>query len=175
MHTDIIDSLIDKDLFLIASAFRRGNEKDLELLEGKLRRELGIDITDINSIQSIPDDLLSALKQFEVDKKDILVSIIRKGEQNVEFYPVPHTTAADDVRLINFRYRLATILVIMALLYIFAVTFYEVPKENQSVVYMATGIMISVVIGGIMTYFFNAPPPDKKKFGIPDTENFQKN
>lgn len=175
MHTDIIDSLIDKDLFLIASAFRRGDEKDLELLEGKLRRELGIDITDINSIQSISDDLLNALKQFEVDKKDFLITTIRKGESEPGHYPIPHTTAADDVHLINFRYRLATILVIMALLYIFAVTFYEVPKENQSVVYMATGIMISVVIGGIMTYFFNAPPVDKKKFGIPDTEDLSKN
>lgn len=170
MHTDIIDSLIDKDLFLIASALRRGDDKSIELLEGKLRRELGIDITDVNSIRNMPEDLLSALKQFEVDKKDFLISAIKKGERDNSKCQVT-TEAVDDVRLINFRYRLATILTIMALLYIFAVTFYEVPKENQSVVYMATGIMISVVIGGIMTYFFNAPPVNKKKFGIPDPED----
>lgn len=150
MNHDIIDILNDRNLFLLASVFLRCETRERELLEGRIRREIGIDITDINSIRGLKDDQFEIINRFMLDNKHYLLAMLEKADKRPK-------ADLDEIHLINFKYRLATILIIMSLLYIFAVSFYEVPKENSRFVDTSVGMIISMVIGVIVPYFFGNP------------------
>jgi pilus assembly protein TadC len=151
MNHDIIDLLNDKNLFLLAEVLQKCELKESELIEGRLRREIGIDISDINSIRELTDDQFEAINKFALDNKRMLLSMLNEADKR------PEKADIDEIHLINFKYRLATILIIMSLLYVFAVSFYEVPQANSRFVDTSVGMIISMVIGVIVPYFFGGP------------------
>lgn len=163
MNHDIIDLLNDRNLFLLAEVFLKCDLRDCELIEGRLRREIGIDISDINSIRELTDDQFSAINTFMLDNKHFLLSLLNDADKR------PEKADIDEIHLINFKYRLATILIIMCLLYVFAVSFYEVPAANARIVDTSVGMIISMVIGVIVPYFFGGPK--KPQDGSPQNPN----
>lgn len=163
MNHDIIDLLNDKNLFLLAEVFLLCDVRDCEIVQGKLRREIGLDITDINSIRELTDDQFSAIYKFEIENKKYLLTIVNDADKR------PGKADIDEIRLINFKYRLATILIIMCLLYVFAVSFYAVPPANARFVDTSVGMIISMVIGVIVPYFFGGPK--KPQDGSPGNPN----
>lgn len=146
---DIVEGLLDRNLFLLADILDRSDETYSRMLFRDVRRELGVDIGDVNSIYKLTDDEISKLKQFEIDKKDYYIESLKDRT------PGTKKEVTDNVKLINFKYRLATILISLSLLYVFAITFAPIPEDNRRFVDTTVGMIISMVLSVVVSHFFH--------------------
>ena len=146
---DIIEGLVDKDLFLLADILDHSDENQVHALCRDVRRELGVDIEDVNSIYKLTDEEISKLKQFEIDKKDRYIESLKHSPSGAK------KEVEDTVKLINFKYRLATILITLSLVYVFAITFAPIPEDNRRFVDTTVGMIISMVLSVVVSHFFH--------------------
>jgi hypothetical protein len=63
----------------------------------------------------------------------------------------------------DFKELMAYTSMILSFIYIFGVTFVEIPKENQRFADIILGSLLSMVIGGIISHYFNDGNDNKDK------------
>lgn len=152
-NDDLVECLLRKELFLLAMVFMNIDHTHAKILCKVIHKELGLDIENINNIYGMTDEEINKLKKFEVDKKEYLLSSAHR-------YPRTLYPEVDKItKELNFKYIMSFILTLAILVYIFAVTFIDIPTENKGFVNTTVGMLISTVFGVIISYYYKR---DKK-------------
>ena len=153
-NSDLVDCLIKHELFLLAMVFRDIDYKYSEVLRQIILKDLGLDLVDADSVNSLSPEDIDRLKQFEIDNKVYLLSSANQHPRH--YYP----EKAKIVRELNFKYIVTFILIIATLLYLFAVTFFQIPDENKNTANTTIGVLITTVIGAVVSYFYKRDKKD---------------
>ena len=160
----IVSMLADKGLELISGAIDGGAEKAKEFIEEK---------TGISLDKKLTDEQVLELKKFEAENEVELkrLALLNKQEDNRhdEAYvnaQVSELSNArdmqkaalqqDDVFSKRYVYYLASFWSVVAVLYIFAITFINVPEASVRFADTTLGFVLGTVIATIIGYFFGA-------------------
>lgn len=153
-NSDLVDCLIRHDLFLLAMVFQSIDYKYSEVLRQVILKDLGLDLVDAENVRLLSEEDINRLKQFEIDNKNYLLSSANHHPRH--YYPEKDKL----VRELNFKYIITFILIIATLVYLFAVTFFQIPEENKNTANTTIGVLITTVIGAIVSYFYKRDKKD---------------
>lgn len=102
--------------------------------------------------------LLEQAKQFEETE---MAAYLKDGEDARDMQKVALTQT--DLFSKRFLYYFAGAFMLLTFVYLFTVTFYEVPKENQMTVNTATPLLLSAGFGTVMGFFFGSSKCSREK------------
>ena len=160
----LVSMLADKGLELVSGAIDGGAEKAKEFIEEK---------TGISLDNTLTDDQVIELKKFETENEIELkrLALLNKQEDNrhdeayVNAQVSEYANARDmqktalqqdDVFSKRFVYYLASFWSIVAVMYIFAITFISIPEASVRFADTTLGFVLGTVIATIIGYFFGA-------------------
>ena len=160
----IVSMLADKGLELISGAIDGGAEKAKEFIEEK---------TGISLDKKLTDEQVLELKKFEAENEVELKRLALMNKQEDNRHDEAYVNAQvselsnardmqkaalqqDDVFSKRYVYYLASFWSVVAVLYIFAITFINVPEASVRFADTTLGFVLGTVIATIIGYFFGA-------------------
>ncbi len=161
----LVTMLADKGLDLLSSAIDGGADKAKEFIEEKT----GIKM---NKNDFTPEEMVK-LKELETNYTVELqkLALANKQEDNRHFESYVQAQVSemsnargmqtealkqDDIFSKRYIYYLASFWSLVSVLYIVAITFYEIPKENIRFADTILGFLLGTVIATIIGYFFGS-------------------
>ena len=163
---DYVEAFISKGLFLLAMVFERIDGSAISGLMYDVLSEYGVNVSTVNNLYLITDDQLARLHEYENTHRQKLIEYLDGRLRNEAELRQALKDQKKLVKSTFTRYLLGWFLVVFSLIYIFALTFFEIPTANQRFADAFGGILIGCVFQTVLAYFFNADvsnnPPLKK-------------
>ena len=128
-----------------------------------IKNKLGFDISTPESINELSSDDIDALRKFETENASNLVDFIRLAD--MVGYEAQHqhkiNSLMDSLNDKNslqstFSYWFGAIVVLLSFIYIFCITWIEVPMANVRFSDTILGVLIGSIISVVMNYFFGS-------------------
>ncbi len=128
-----------------------------------IKNKLGFDISTPESINELSSDDIDALRKFETENASNLVDFIRLAD--MVGYEAQHqhkiNSLMDSLNDKNslqstFSYWFGAIVVLLSFIYIFCITWIEVPTANVRFSDTILGVLIGSIISVVMNYFFGS-------------------
>ena len=128
-----------------------------------IKNKLGFDISTPESINELSSDDIDTLRKFETENASNLVDFIRLAD--MVGYEAQHQhkinslmdSLNDKSSLQNtFSYWFGAIVVLLSFIYIFCITWIEVPTANVRFSDTILGVLIGSIISVVMNYFFGS-------------------
>lgn len=151
----LIAALINAGLPLLANAVM---SKGKDIVEEKT----GIKLPDIQMGQSIPPEQVVALRKVEVDRETTLRELdVREFEAETKDKQDARdlqkiALTQDDEFAKNFIYYFAVLWTVLASIYIYSITFTEIPKDNVRYVDLVLGFLLGTALSGVFQFFFGS-------------------
>ena len=128
-----------------------------------IKNKLGFDISTPESINELSSDDIDTLRKFETENASNLVDFIRLAD--MVGYEAQHqhkiNSLMDSLNDKNslqstFSYWFGAIVVLLSFIYIFCITWIEVPTANVRFSDTILGVLIGSIISVVMNYFFGS-------------------
>ena len=128
-----------------------------------IKNKLGFDISTPENINELSSDDIDALRKFETENASNLVDFIRLAD--MVGYEAQHqhkiNSLMDSLNDKNslqstFSYWFGAIVVLLSFIYIFCITWIEVPTANVRFSDTILGVLIGSIISVVMNYFFGS-------------------
>lgn len=171
---DYVEAFISKGLFLLAMVFERIDGSAISGLMYDVLSECGVNVSTVNNLYLITDDQLARLHEYENTHRQKLIEYL---DGRLRSEAELRQALKDQKKLAKStftRYLLGWFLVVFSLIYIFALTFFEIPTANQRFADAFGGILIGCVFQTVLAYFFNADVsnnPHLKKATAPKSDD----
>ena len=152
---DYVEAFISKGLFLLAMVFERIDGSAISGLMYDVLSECGVNVSTVNNLYLITDDQLARLHEYENTHRQKLIEYL---DGRLRSEAELRQALKDQKKLAKStftRYLLGWFLVVFSLIYIFALTFFEIPTANQRFADAFGGILIGCVFQTVLAYFFN--------------------
>lgn len=175
---DYVEAFISKGLFLLAMVFERIDGSAISGLMYDVLSECGVNVSTVNNLYLITDDQLARLHKYENDNRQKLIEYL---DGRLRSEAELRQALKDQKKLAKStftRYLLGWFLVVFSLIYIFALTFFEIPTANQRFADAFGGILIGCVFQTVLAYFFNTDVgnnPHMKKIMNPQVQDESSN
>lgn len=153
---DYVEAFISKGLFLLAMVFERIDGSAISGLMYDVLSECGVNVSTVNNLYLITDDQLARLHEYENTHRQKLIEYLDGRLRNEAELRQALKDQKKLVKSTFTRYLLGWFLVVFSLIYIFALTFFEIPAANQRFADAFGGILIGCVFQTVLAYFFNA-------------------
>ena len=128
-----------------------------------IKNKLGYDISTPENINELSSDDIDTLRKFETENASNLVDFIRLAD--MVGYEAQHqhkiNSLMDSLNDKNslqstFSYWFGAIVVLLSFIYIFCITWIEVPTANVRFSDTILGVLIGSIISVVMNYFFGS-------------------
>lgn len=129
-----------------------------------IKNKLGYDISTPENINELSSDDIDALRKFETENASNLVDFIRLAD--MVGYEAQHQHKINSLMdslndksslQSTFKYWFGAAVVLLSFIYIFCVTWIELPtKENTRYADLILGVLIGSIISVVMNYFFGS-------------------
>lgn len=155
--------LSSRGLRTLPIAFRIAGPHEFDQLVKVIRAVTNLDLADEQVLQSLTDDDINKLDQFEKDNSTFLLGMIFSGDMEDPFHSEKAGSEAyklqdhDNKMAENtnqFQQNYGAAISMCALLYIFMVTWIPIPPENLRFADTALGMVIGTLIQPVVTNYF---------------------
>jgi len=153
---DYVEAFISKGLFLLAMVFERIDGSAISGLMYDVLSKCGVNVSTVNNLYLITDDQLARLHEYENTHRQKLIEYLDGRLRNEAELRQALKDQKKLAKSTFTRYLLGWFLVVFSLIYIFALTFFEIPTANQRFADAFGGILIGCVFQTVLAYFFNA-------------------
>lgn len=171
---DYVEAFISKGLFLLAMVFERIDGSAISGLMYDVLSVCGVNVSTVNNLYLITDDQLARLHEYENTHRQKLIEYLDGRLRNEAELRQALKDQKKLAKSTFTRYLLGWFLVVFSLIYIFALTFFEIPTANQRFADAFGGILIGCVFQTVLAYFFNtdvSDNPHMKKIMNPQVQD----
>lgn len=161
-------SLLAKEgIDLLGKIFKGAASMGVEKITEKIKEKTGIDIGQIEG--ELNPEQVKALREFEIENQKMLLEHIERlmeievqekqlHQQDRESARGTLKTALSqgDIFSKRFVYIYATAITALTFIYIFGVTFFEIPESNIRIVDTTLGFLLGVSLSAIVQFFFGS-------------------
>ncbi len=160
--------LASKGMDLLSGVFKGTVNKGMEKIAETIKDKTGIDINDASE-GKLTDEELIKLKEFELEHEQMLLDHVREmREKDLDEERIHQQDRADarsmhkaalmqdDLFSKRFIYVYAAMVTAFTFAYIFGITWFDVPKENQRIVDTVLGFLLGVSLSAIIQFFFGS-------------------
>jgi len=164
----ILGLLANAGTNLLGDLINTGKDKAVQLIKDKT----GIDL---NKKQSLTQDEIQKLQEFEKNNKDFILKQIELFNQDRDSARKMQELALqqDGWLAKNFIYLYASIWSIFAMSYITAITFFTIPATSQRFADTILGFLLGTIVSAIIQFFFGSSLGSKTKDNIIKTKEIK--
>lgn len=165
---DYVEGLIHKKLYLLAMVFEQIDDSTISAFRYDVSTRTGVLINTTSQVYKLTDEEVAQLAKYQDEDSEKLTRYL-DGHLRRELKLQRLLDERAELRkAVNRRLLLGAILILMTLTYIFAITFIQIPTDNQRFADGFGGIMVGCVLNSVMAYIFDI---DNHATKINDSEN----
>lgn len=141
----MVSFLTSNKLYLLAVVYSKANEKELDALTAAIKLETGVDISR-DDYYNIKLEDLERVREFEGKRHGFLNALISNSIYNDD-------KRKAEIKTLNFKFIIASIGIVFALIWFTLFMFISVPPENAKFIDAGIGLLSSLVGCFVYGYF----------------------
>lgn len=151
---DYVEGLIHKKLFLLAMAFEQIDDSTLSAFKYEITNTTGILLNTPSQIYKLTQVEIETLQKFQEDNSEKITRYLDGHLRRELKLKRLLDERAELNRAINRRLALGSVLLVITFVYIFAITFLQIPAENARFADAFGGIMVGAVMTEVLAFLF---------------------
>jgi len=158
----IVGMLAEKGLSLLSNTVSSVADEGVNKLKEFVEEKTGIDITNHKQVQNLTPEQTEKLKKLELEEKKFFEEIRfkyyqadLKDRQDARFMQ-KEALKQNDTFSKRFIYYYASFVTIITFIYIYLITFLEIPKDNQRFADCVLGFLLGQGLSVILAFFFGS-------------------
>ena len=166
----IVGMLAEKGLSLLSDTASSVTDKGVDKLKNFVKEKTGVNITDHKQVQNLTPEQIERLKRLELSEKKFFEEIKFKhyqadlqDRQDARDMQKEALKQSDKFSK-RFVYIFALIWSLFVMVYLFGVTFTNIPQSNQRIVDTILGFSLGTIIATIIQFFYGSSHKNNDNF-----------
>lgn len=144
VSNEILGALISQDLLLLASVFANNHTDEQERILVAIKLKTQIDLTNTTTEEIV--NHANDLRSFQLIYQEFILDALDNDNTSVK--------QDTGTSLIAYRQFLGTLLIVISLLYVLALTWIPVDPDNQRFADTSLGFILATVISTVINFFY---------------------